>query len=93
MAVDRTLSDAGTTVRTTGGSRWFLVRNHPVLSTRFRDVVLSTARTMVLSSSKEEERESYAIALSALLFSRGRTKHRTPLAHRHSPHARTGGAT
>jgi len=62
-------------VRTTPGFRWFPVRFHRFLSTWFRDVVLRRFGTMVLSSSKEEEeRESYAIALSPLILSAQQTE-------------------
>lgn len=53
MVADHHVFSASTTSGTGGGFQWFLVRNHPVLSTRFRRVVLSTGGTMVLSSKEE----------------------------------------
>lgn len=49
---------------------WFQNHYHTLLSTMLLRVVLSTVTSPLLSSSKEEEeRESYAIALSPLVLS------------------------
>ena len=67
MVADRHVFGVGTTSGTGGGFQWFRLRNHPVLSTRFRRVVLSTDGTMVLSSKEEEGELRYR---SPLFFRR-----------------------